>query len=381
VSLTGVPLLVLVGCVTAAVAAGTVLGWRVRGRRRFVLRSAGVVLTEALVLLTAGLAVNRSEHFYPSWDSLLHPRSHADELPHTDVPGGLDALLRAQAGQGQADPVALGWRPAGWAGWHLAAPPTVLVPAGYLRHEQWRYPAVLVLTGAHDGFDVAGQLRAGRAATAEAGPAVMVFVTVTPSVAADTLARVLPGELMRDLRVTAHGWAVVAPTRQDPLARRVVRAAPDRYPALALVDTAPGHPASAGTGPHPTREVHPATPRPSAPAHGRSGGPQALVPAHDAAGPEVVVGVSVAVVRAGGGPADAVPHAGGNPVYLEATAADGLRTALRWACQQTPPPLPAPAPSIPPLPTMTATPTPGASTKLVSPAATGGRVVPGQPRR
>ena len=84
-SLTGLPLLLLSACATVLVTAATIRLWR---RRRPAVRIAGVLLIEALVVLTAGLEVNRNEQFYPSWqalaDSIVYGLLHAGATPSSE---------------------------------------------------------------------------------------------------------------------------------------------------------------------------------------------------------------------------------------------------------------------------------------------------------
>ncbi|MFG2052429.1 hypothetical protein ACGFI9_00235 [Micromonospora sp. NPDC048930] len=292
-SLTGIPLLALATAATLAAAGATVVGWpRVR-RARLLVRPTAVLLTELLVLLTVGLAVNRQEQFYTSWNDLLHTGGNTT-AGRDDHPGRLDRWLSHRTTDPDT-PVTVDWRPTGWQDWHLATPPTVVVPAGYLRHPDWRYPAVLVVAD-DDRWTPTEDQDAARAAVT-AGPAVLVFTRPAPTVDPGVLAGAVPLSLARDLRVTGHSWALVTTTRRQALADAVVHAAPDRYPALALVADTPAR-----------------TP------------------------PALPTGEALAVTA---------PTAAAT-THLPAGPGRGLPAALRWACQHTPAPLAAPAPLIPP---------------------------------
>jgi lysyl-tRNA synthetase class 2 len=179
VSLTGLPLLVLSALATAVVGTLTVRLW---GRIRIGGRFAGVLLLEALIVFTAGLVVNRQEQFYPSWQALRGDTGTT--LITTGVRAGLlDDHLPAGP---------FGWRPPELAAWHLAAPPTVRLPAGYQQRPGVAFPVVLVF-GAH-------------------APRTPSVVTVTLAPTSHTTApalRTLPGALRHDLRVTATGWDVI----------------------------------------------------------------------------------------------------------------------------------------------------------------------------
>jgi hypothetical protein len=224
VSLTGIPLILLAACATAGALAATVLAWPRWGRRRYLIRPAGVLLTEALLTATVGLAANRSQQFYPSWAALFATSDPGPASYHTTA-GSLDSWLAARPDPQLAQ--TFPWRPVGWSGWRLAAPPTVTVPAGYSAHPGWRYSAVLVVARAADAWPV----------PALTGPTVLVTVTTTARTGPATLAVTLPGELGVALRVTPHRWALVTSPGDTALARRAVTAGRGRYPAVAFVGT------------------------------------------------------------------------------------------------------------------------------------------------
>ncbi|MFU8874232.1 hypothetical protein [Micromonospora sp. SL4-19] len=300
-SLTGLPLLILIGATAVAAAAVTARTWRRHRRWPHLTRAAAVLLTEALALLTAGLAVNRAETFYATWADLLPADTvHHDTGPAR--PGHLDHFVTARAGHTPDTPVSFTWHPPRWTTWPVTAAPTVVVPADYPRHPTWRYP-VIVLT---DQASPAQENAAAHAAEERAGPAVLVFTHLQPTATPDILTDALPASLTRDLRVTTHSWALVVPTDHTSLARAAVRAAPTRYPALALLDDNPQHDSAPAPADLPTTET-------------------------------------VAVAGAPTRPDDRATH-------LDAPPGERLTAALTWACQQTPAPLSAPAPLTPPPP-------------------------------
>ncbi|GAA0569699.1 hypothetical protein GCM10010172_62630 [Paractinoplanes ferrugineus] len=313
-SLTGRPLIVLAVLGTVAVLAATVVTWRWGRRRRYVLRPAGVLLTEAMLLLTVGLIVNRAEQFYPTW-ATLRQDARTSGTTFAVAPGELDRELRERAGADPGRSIAVTWQPAGWSDWHLARAPMVVTPAGYLQHPGWRYPALLVLDDGTTGWTPAGETVAARAATA-AGPAVVVFARTTATTTASTLATALPTALGHDLRVTGGRWALVAPASAAGLAGPTATAVPGRFPAVVLTTV----PAPRSAPKANVAVIH----RPAAP------------------GTPLPVGITVAVVKVSGAhpaePAGYTPSAG-STVALSSTAADELGTALDWADRQTPPPL------------------------------------------
>jgi hypothetical protein len=221
-ALTGTPLILLAAAGTVVVLAATVVLWSRAGRARYLLRPAGILLTEALLLLTAGLVVNRHEQFYPTWAAL---RASADP-PRTvtgPVAGGWDGWL---AGRG-AGPFA--WPDPAWPGRPPAPAPQVVPPEGYLARPGVRYPVIMVL----------GPLPARPAAARDA---VVVYLPATGPEAVDAAATALP----RNLRVSGHSWALVTPAASVALAARVVAAVPGRFVALAQVGRGPAAQVPAG---------------------------------------------------------------------------------------------------------------------------------------
>jgi hypothetical protein len=336
--------IVIAAVVTVAALAATVLVWRRWGRWGFLVRPAGVLLTEALLVLTVGLVVNRSQQFYPSWAALFATSDPGPASYHTSA-GRLDARLAAQPSV-RSFP----WRPSGWTAWRLAAAPTVTVPADYLAHPSWRYSAVLVLGGRPWPLPPV------------AGPTVLVNVTTTAATTASTLAVAVPGSLGRDLRVTSHRWALVASAADGALARQVATVARGRFPALAFVGTStPAHALVVHpVGPAAARPSHSATARPShsataRPSHSATARPSHSAAARPSAGTPPAAPSSAATPHPGVLPTGIqtayFPAARGKPAATD--LAGPLRAALQWAAAQTPPPLAASAPEptyLPPAP-------------------------------
>jgi hypothetical protein len=413
-SLTGVPLILLAAAVTAGTLAVTVLLWRRWGRWRYVVRPAGVLLAEALLTATVGLAVNRSQQFYPTWAALFASSDPGGPSYHTAA-GRLDTWLAGRPDPEQAQ--AFPWQPPGWRRWRLAGPPTVTVPAGYLQHPGWQYSAVLVVADAAHAWAV----------PAMSGPTVLVSVTTTADTRPAALGVTVPGELGRDLRVTGHRWALITSAGDNALARRVVTVARGRYPAVAFVGTAaPGaHTLAVRTqAPAAARSSRPSTTRPSVkltqpkpkpkpkpgpgpgPKPGPGPGPKpgsGSKPGPSAGASHPVHGVGAS--RAAGydnssplvhrPPAAGTLPAGVETAYFPAAGnppalAGPLRAALSWAAAQTPPPLAASAPEptyipIPPKKTHRAKPKHSGAPRHVplphtTPTPAGGPDGSGQPR-
>jgi hypothetical protein len=210
--LTGLPLIGLSLLATAAAGAGTVVRWNRFGRGRLIGRAAGVLVCEALLVVTAGLIANRHDQFYPSWAALAGDTG-ASSATATRAAGSLD-------GSFGADRLTMPWLPPDAAGWHLGAPPEISVPPGYVG-ARGEFPALVALGGRATGGDL---VRVGAAPTGR----------TTAAALAD-----LPARLGTDLRVTGHGWALLASARDALLAGALIRRDPGRFAALAVVGTPP----------------------------------------------------------------------------------------------------------------------------------------------
>ena len=341
-SLTGVPLFVCAVLATAAALAATVLVWNRWGRLRFVLRPFGVLLTEALLVVSVGLVVNRSQQFYPNWAALTQT-SNSTGTTYAVHAGGLDGWLRDQGGDVSDQGSAFPWEPAGWTDWHLAGAPLVFTPAGYLKHTGWRYPTLLVLDDGKTGWTTQSETAAARSAGSTVGPAVVVFARITSATSPATLTSVLPAALAHDLRVTDRHWALVAPAAAAGLADKTVAAAPGRYPALALVKPA-GRPAAKPTGKKPPATKKPATKKPATKKPATKPKPPSK-PSHPTKTtatslPAGIITTTVVETALTTGTTNPPGTAGQN----------ALASALAWACGQTPPPLAASTPAATSLP-------------------------------
>lgn len=341
--LTSVLLIALAFLGTAIVVAGTVWVWGRPWRLRFLPRLVGVLLIEALLLISVGLVVNREEGFYPTWEALVASDSGGVAAPtyHT-VAGKLDQQLAALADARSGKPQALPWQPPGWTGWRLAAAPTLVVPAGYLQHPQWRYSVVLVVADAGPGWPAAGQDSAAIRLAAGASRDVVAFLTTTPGTSAQTLTTDLPDRLDHDLRVTGHRWAMVTSPADTRLAQQAVVAAPAQYPAVVTVQGAqPSRPATEKRTPAPTRKPSSArAKKPSQPATKSK-------PARARTTSTNVVIRTAAAATVGGSVGDlGVPAGIATFTSRSGAVATALAVAVAWAGSQTPPPLAASSPPV-----------------------------------
>lgn len=210
--ITGLPLIIVVVLVTGGAVAGTVALWSRGGRWRLPIRTGGVLLCEALVVLSAALIVNREQDFYPSWQSLTGATGPAAAVTARPA-GDLDTTF----GPGR---LRAGWQPVDAGGWQLQSVPRVTVPATYPDGRR-SYPALVALG-------------------VPAVRADLVEVSVQPSAVttADALAD-LPGRLSTDTRVTGHGWVLVAGPASALLATGLAERDPGRFTALALTGVPP----------------------------------------------------------------------------------------------------------------------------------------------
>ncbi|ROP32160.1 hypothetical protein [Couchioplanes caeruleus] len=213
-SLTGIPLLALAGLTLVGFVTATVLLWSRCGRWRLVVRTLGVLLIEVAVVLSVGLAVNRSEQFYPSWAALAGDTGTQTTTAVAQA-GELDDSLASRSTQP--------WRPASLPQWKLAGAPTMTVPPDYAAASKAPYPVLVVLGPA-------------TSVTKPVKGVVTVRLTPTPATTAEALRSLVP-DLSRAVRVTAGGWALAAGMDDAALAGDLARSLPAQFRALALVQT------------------------------------------------------------------------------------------------------------------------------------------------
>lgn len=215
-SLTGPAIIVLAAALTVLAAVVTARRWGRGGRRRLPARAAGLLATEALLALTIGLIANRSERFYPSWQTLAGD----GPAPATQAPapvGRLDGTLTPGT--------ALAWSPPEAARWRLDGPPTLVTPAGYRLAGDAAFPVVVLLTSAE-------RAAAARAQASAATDVLTVVAVPTPDTTAAALAT-LPARLARDARAADTGWAIVADPAHTALARQWRDLLPARFRTVA----------------------------------------------------------------------------------------------------------------------------------------------------
>ena len=213
-SLTGLPLLVF-GIMASLGAFGlTIWAWGRGGWWRPVTRTLGVLLCEALVLGTVGVAVNRSLEIFPSWSALLD-QDRPPPPPTTivaDPTTKLDVWLHDRASEGARSGLVFEWKSTEVKAWHLPAPPVIYVPPRYFTATTARFPVVLIIAPAHAGPAQGGwdphKVNLPLRADADVDRAVVLFLR-TDHADPGMFARSLPRVLDEDLRTSARGWAVI----------------------------------------------------------------------------------------------------------------------------------------------------------------------------
>jgi hypothetical protein len=208
--ITSLPLIIATVLATAGALTGTVLLWHRVRRGRALLRSAGILVCEALLVLSAGLVVNRQEDFYPSWQALAGDTGPAAATARRAA-GSLDAAF----GPGT---LRVAWQPPGSAAWRLRSAAQLTVPPRYVSTGD-EFPALIALGG-------------------RPAPGDLVEVTAQPGPLTTGLAD-LPARLAADARVTGQGWVLVTAAAAAPLAVRLAGQEPGRFAALAVVGVPP----------------------------------------------------------------------------------------------------------------------------------------------
>jgi S-formylglutathione hydrolase FrmB len=146
-SITGLPLLILVACGAVVLPAAAVAGWS-RGRLRVVRTVAAVLVGQLLAAAALGLLVNRQQELFTSWSDLLGGAGGQLARP-TVAAGGLDGRVLAQAAAaGHDQGVVLSLTVTGSTS-HLTLPVRVYLPAQYAQpaYAGRRFPVIEVFDG------------------------------------------------------------------------------------------------------------------------------------------------------------------------------------------------------------------------------------------
>jgi Putative esterase len=265
-SLTGSPLLVLVGVLAVLLPVLATVVWRQLGRR-----SAGavtgrlglVVISQLLAVSFVALLVNDSGYFYGSWSDLMGQTrtghitqvtvsgTHHGVTPMTITPtwfGNFVSTPRAQwSRKGRVLPVRIGGATTG-----LQEKALIYEPPQYFQR-RWaghRFPGILALTGyPSTSRSITHALHYASALHRDvrrhaARPAVMVITTPNPVFPRDTECTDVPGgpqtltyfsqdvphEVAKLLRVRSDRWGVIGYSTGGYCAAKIAMTAPYQFP-------------------------------------------------------------------------------------------------------------------------------------------------------
>ncbi len=242
-ALTGTPLFALSFVALLGSLALTVICWRRGGRLRVLSRAGCILLCEALLLFTGGLAINDSfDGLYPSWSTLFQPdpSPSSSSDPIAAAPGtSLDLWLRGHASEGAKAGLVFSWKPRDLAAWHLPVTPAMYIPPTYFADAHLRFPVVVVVAPAtagpdESGWDPSTLAPLVAASTADPVPAILVFLRMDhpdPGL----LERDLPARLEADIRVNHRGWALVGVGSDGAVGLAGLAGAPQRYRSASVV--------------------------------------------------------------------------------------------------------------------------------------------------
>jgi hypothetical protein len=265
-SLTGVPLRVLVGALAVLLPLLTVVGWRRLGRSSLGAvagRIGLVVLSQVLAVSFVALSVNDSGYFYGSWSDVMG-QTHTGHIVHvrgSRAHGGRSGLTVTHARFGGARqtprsqwprvgrvlPVSIAGATTG-----LRQQALIYEPPQYFQHAwaRHRFPAILGLTGYPSTIGaVTHALQYASALESDvrhhtAGPAVMVITTPNPVFPRDTQCTDVPGgpqvlsyftqdvphEVASFVRVRPDHWGVIGYSTGGYCAAKMAMTAPYQFP-------------------------------------------------------------------------------------------------------------------------------------------------------
>jgi hypothetical protein len=231
-------LLLLAGVSTVIAIAGLAFAWpRLRGWWRLA-RIPAVIVCQLLLVFTIGIAVNRTEDFYPSW-AALRGATPPKITTSTRPTARLAAWLRAQQAHGLKAGVQFAWHAADDVAWGLRAPTVVYLPKAYFQTQDVDLPVVLLLTAT----PLAAPARAQLATAVAPGSAVVVVMAPDPHGASQRAMEAVPALLAEDVRVERGGWGIVATGATVSPALALFGSQPAEFGVLALLPAA--HPTAA----------------------------------------------------------------------------------------------------------------------------------------
>ena len=265
-SLTGVPLLVVVGVLAVLLPGLTVVGWRRLGRpspAAVAGRIGLVVVSQLLAVSFVALSVNDSGYFYGSWSDLIgqthtghivhvrgsraHHGPAALTITHARFREGAQSPRAQWPRVGRVLPVSIGGATTG-----LHEKALIYEPPEYFqrRWSRYRFPAILGLTGYPSTIrSVTHALHYAEALESDvrhhtARPAVMVITTPNPVFPRDTQCTDVPGgpqvlsyftrdvphEVAGFVRVRPDHWGVIGYSTGGYCAAKMAMTAPYQFP-------------------------------------------------------------------------------------------------------------------------------------------------------
>jgi hypothetical protein len=265
-SLTGVPLLVVVGVLAVLLPVLTVVGWRRLGRSSPAAvagRIGLVVVSQLLAVSFVALSVNDSGYFYGSWSDLIgqthtghivhvrgsraHHGPAALTITHARFREGAQSPRAQWPRVGRVLPVSIGGATTG-----LHEKALIYEPPEYFqrRWSRYRFPAILGLTGYPSTIrSVTHALHYAEALESDvrhhtARPAVMVITTPNPVFPRDTQCTDVPGgpqvlsyftrdvphEVAGFVRVRPDHWGVIGYSTGGYCAAKMAMTAPYQFP-------------------------------------------------------------------------------------------------------------------------------------------------------
>src|SRR5262245_5236819 len=237
-SLIGWPLQTLAFVSVIVAVASLAIGWsHLKGWWR-VARVPGVIVCQLLLVFAAGLWVNRSEDFYPSWAALF-----GDNPPKITTQQQPEALLanwlRGQRARGARSGLSFEWRGAQAKVGTRRARRAVCLPRASFVSSGTVLPVVFVVVGPDRTANAAGCTPTRLAPLVPAAPAVVVLVRSQPLGPSPQFAAQLPSQLTTDLRTAASGWGIIDVDSATPAALHVFTRDPAYFGALGLLAAGP----------------------------------------------------------------------------------------------------------------------------------------------
>jgi hypothetical protein len=230
--LTSITLLLLAAAVAAGATTALCVFWNRLADRRRPVRVVGILLSEALLLFTFGLLVNRIGGFYPSWAALTMATPAIQPAPAAPPPQ--PAWLSAyRAAQSQAERGrAFAWQSGSRTAWGLSAAPMVWLPTDTLPSatdahvsERVAVPVTVVLLPKD----------AAAPSIPHTGTSAVVVLRLADPPRPAALAAGLAVHMSTELPVESHSWTAIGVGPACAAAVALLTDEPNAFHDLALV--------------------------------------------------------------------------------------------------------------------------------------------------